>query len=926
MTRQNILLLKRSLLVGLTLSFFLLLPDIATAAKKNRGDRMLEAYFRAETERVANACQPGSGTLDEWKADRKILRARFFEMLGLDPLPEKTDLKPTVTGTIERDGVVVEKLHFQSMPGLYVTANLYRPAKVDKPLPTILYLCGHGGEKEGKISYGNKTHYRHHGAWFAQHGYVCLMLDSLQKGEIEGIHNGTRIHGRWWWCNRGYTPAGVEAFNCIRALDYLETRPEVDMKRIGATGRSGGGTYTWDITALDDRIAVAAPVAGMTDLQNHIVDGKIRHHCDCNFFVNVYRWDFPMVASLAAPRPLLICHTTDDPIFPLDGVRRIYEKVRRVYQLYGKENDVRLFVTSGKHDDVPPLQTAVFEWFNKYLKNDTTPVKDAAKSLFTREELRVFDKLPKDQINTKIDELFVPQAKFSMPRGADESYTHYKATMKNLREKVFAGWPDKPCDLDVKRVDQKIKKGHTITTYEYTSQEHVRLPLYIVGPADPSQVDTIDIRLISEEEWKALKAGLCDKVSPKVGASKKQPAEGKKKEAFVRVFVPTRGIGPTRWSGKKNEQINIRRRFMALGQTLDGMRIWDARRAVQAVRKIYNISWKDQSPRITFSGGGVFGTMACYASLFEYGIRAVGLPAPLYDMEDYQPTLLNGCRRKHPLSALYCAMFETTNYLCCPRVTDWSEAKLVYATPGITPERIGICRSGDVLLTCRDEKLGSLSARVAFPDDYKKGKGSYPLLLFLHGAGERGTDSVKQLTHGEHFLRKAGMKHCFVLAPQCPPKKIWAGRHWKEKNFKLTEKPSNQMQLVMKMVDTICEQYPIDKRRIYIMGLSMGGFGTWEAVQRWPERFAAAVPICGGGDHTYIKPIAKSAPPIWAFHGDKDKAVPVERSRQMVEALKKAGVKVKYTEYPGVGHNSWDNTFAEPGLLDWILSQQRAKK
>ncbi|MGD9126988.1 MAG: alpha/beta hydrolase family protein, partial [Planctomycetia bacterium] len=554
MTRQNAIL--RHALIGLSLCISLTFFLQTAAAKETRGDRMLKAYFRAEVNRVAKASTPGTGSLDEWKAEQKVLRAQLFEMLGLDPLPKKTDLKATVTDTIERDGIIVEKLHFQSLPKLYVTANLYRPAKVDKPLPTILYLCGHGGEKEGNISFGNKTHYRHHGAWFAQHGYVCLMLDTVQKGEIEGIHNGTRTHGRWWWNNRGYTPSGVETWNCIRALDYLDTRPEVDKKRIGATGRSGGGTYTWRIAALDDRIAVAAPVAGMTDLQNHILDNKIRNHCDCNFFINTYEWDFPTLAALVAPRPLLICNTDSDPIFPLDGVKRIYNKVRHVYQLYGKENNVRLFTTPGKHEDLPPLQVAVFEWFNKYLKNDTTPVKDPAKALFTRQELRVFDKLPKDQINTKIDELFVPQAEISTPRNEKESKAHYESTKKTLLEKVFSGWPKEPCDLDVKRVNQKVKEGRTITTYEYTSQEHVRLPLYVVGPTDPSQVDTIDIRLTSEKEWKALKAGLCDKATPKDGAAKTE-----KKNAFVRVFVPTRGIGPTRWSGKKREQVRIRRSF-----------------------------------------------------------------------------------------------------------------------------------------------------------------------------------------------------------------------------------------------------------------------------------------------------------------------------------------------------------------------------
>src|SRR5262249_27433598 len=150
-----------------------------------------------------------------------------------------TALNPVVTGTVDGGEFVVEKLQFQSRPGLYVTANFYRPKVFDKPLPTILYVCGHSNAKVDGVSYGNKVNYQHHPAWFARHGYCCLILDTLQLGEIEGFHHGTRRFGWWWWVSRGYTPAGVEAWNCIRALDFLESRPEVDKKRIGVTGRSG---------------------------------------------------------------------------------------------------------------------------------------------------------------------------------------------------------------------------------------------------------------------------------------------------------------------------------------------------------------------------------------------------------------------------------------------------------------------------------------------------------------------------------------------------------------------------------------------------------------------------------------------------------------------------------------------------------------
>ncbi len=203
--------------VSLCLCLLAARPSYA-AVDQGEGDRMIAEYFRTETARLADRCLDDIKTLDDWKNVRQTCRKQLFEMLGLDPMPPKTDLKGVVTGTVQQEEFAVEKIHFQSMPGLYVTGNLYLPKDLDKPAPTILYLCGHGPVKIDGISYGNKVTYQHHGAWFARNGYVCLAIDTVQMGEIEGIHHGTYRYDMWWWNSRGYTSAGAEAFNCIRAL------------------------------------------------------------------------------------------------------------------------------------------------------------------------------------------------------------------------------------------------------------------------------------------------------------------------------------------------------------------------------------------------------------------------------------------------------------------------------------------------------------------------------------------------------------------------------------------------------------------------------------------------------------------------------------------------------------------------------------
>ncbi|MCS7046788.1 MAG: prolyl oligopeptidase family serine peptidase, partial [Gemmataceae bacterium] len=412
---------------------------------------------------------------------------------GLWPLPEKTPLKAVKTGEVEAHGVVVEKLYFQSRPGLYVTANLYRPRAAragaeneDRKYPAILYLCGHSGRGRD----GNKSAFQDHGFWFANHGYVCLALDSLQLGEIPGIHHGT--YGRtvahfkawgidlpsaplslppspllpkgadaapfrpWWW-SAGYTPAGVECWNGIRAIDYLLTRPEVDPQRIGVTGISGGGAATFWIAAADERVKVAVPVSGMSDLEYYVTARGINGHCDCMFLYNTYQWDWTTIAALVAPRPLLFANSDKDPIFPMDANRRIMAKLRACYRLFpspsraagpgeGAAHLVEEYVSVGGHDYRPDLRRAVFRFFNKHLKGDTTtPVEDSDQyAPLPGKELRVFPTdadLPKDALNARIDETFVARAQAALP--AAEQFAAWKEErLRELRQRCFRGLLD----------------------------------------------------------------------------------------------------------------------------------------------------------------------------------------------------------------------------------------------------------------------------------------------------------------------------------------------------------------------------------------------------------------------------------------------------------------------------------------------------
>ncbi|MBW7990500.1 MAG: prolyl oligopeptidase family serine peptidase [Planctomycetes bacterium] len=600
---------------------------------------------------LSEKCLKNIKTLDDWESKRLIYRKQLFEMLGLEPLPKKTDLKPVITGKVEQDEFTVENIHFQSRPGLYVTANLYVPKDIEKPVPAILYVCGHGPTKKNNISYGNKVSYQWHAAWFARHGYVCLIIDTLQMGEIEGIHHGTYRYDMWWWNSRGYTSAGAEAWNCIRALDYLQSRKEVDKDRIGVTGRSGGGAYSWWIAALDDRIKAAVPVAGITDLQNHVVDGCVEGHCDCMYIVNTYRWNYPLVAALVAPRPLLISNSDKDTIFPLDGVVRVHEKVRKIYRLYDADDKLGLQITEGPHKDTQELRVHAFVWFNRFLKGENPLIDKPAVPFFEPEQLKVFDKLPADQKNTKIQESFVPTAKKpSVPKSARKWARMRKAWMKALRKKSFRGWPKQAqvVPLDIKRVFSVSRGGIHFRAFDFTSQPHVRLRLYLACNAGLDNPGAVTLNILNENGWSKWLAAMRIGFENELGDQKLPEPD---KQLFMSIqdmfkvsnqviaYIAPRGIGLDAWNSNERKQVQIRRRFMLLGQTADGMRVWDVRRAIQALR---TIDLAKESP-VAIQAEGKMAGIALYASLFEPDIAALNLgklPVTHHD----GPTFLNVLR------------------------------------------------------------------------------------------------------------------------------------------------------------------------------------------------------------------------------------------------------------------------------------------
>jgi dienelactone hydrolase len=551
---------------------------------------MIDAYLAREARALDATFMDGAATAAAWRAMRPRLKRELYSMLGLWPIPEKTPLQVQVTGTLERDGtVLIEKIHFQSRPGLYVTANLYRPKHASGRLPAVLYVCGHSSKGRD----GCKTAFQEHGMWYAKHGYICLIIDTLQLGELPGIHHGTYDRGRWWWQALGYTSAGVECWDGIRAIDYLTGRPDVDPARIGVTGISGGGAATFWIAAADSRVAVAVPISGMSDLQSYVSDRVVDHHCDCMFMVNSNRWAWTTIAAMVAPRPLLFANSDADPLFPMDGNRRLFERLRRFYAMLGAPEHVAEHISHGDHGDRADLRQATYRWMNMHLKQDSRPVPDAPDPPIDGKRLRVFpeDKvLPGDSKNGSIDEVFVAPPRFEPPPVAHDrgpfddwkrgrlawirsaSFPAFPAQVPAARAKPPAAadpnlrWLATEPGIEVAVIDLRKRQGRSD-----------RCTLVVLNEAEA--IDAIPA-------W-ALPIVAGDQV----------------------VVLAPRGVGPTAYT-RKNPPNYVERSHVLLGMTVDQGRVWD----VIATRG-WIAAEAPAQVRFRLAGKGAAAILAAYAAL-----------------------------------------------------------------------------------------------------------------------------------------------------------------------------------------------------------------------------------------------------------------------------------------------------------------------
>ncbi|PAV31258.1 hypothetical protein CIL05_00980 [Virgibacillus profundi] len=540
-----------------------------------------------------------------WKKNKQI---QFQQMLGIDTYlnEQRSPLNVTITGTLKSDTHRIEKLYYESLPGLYVTANLYIPNDLKHPAPAIVYLCGHSPTQ--------KVKYQDHPRKFAQLGFVTLIIDTIQFGEVQGMHHGTYAHGQFQWTSKGYTPSATEVWNAIRGIDLLTERQEVDQNRIGITGHSGGGAISWWTACCDDRIKAAAASSGTGTIASQVRERTIDTHCDCIFPNNPYGWSLIESYALMAPRPMLIISPDRDRNYTIESVRLVYERLKALYSNLGFKENIQLFDFHAHHSYSPDSRKAAFSWFLKHLKgeeNSENKVNDIDGKQESEKELLVYQgKTPPNDESTTVQEWLIESKELPLIQSSQE----LKATKKNLIKKLmtesFAAFAKHNIPLAVETKQKYFSNEETWHhKFSFVSEYNWKIPGELWGSSMKASNSPTAIYLKSTANTDGFKFH-------KIPIIHDLPSE------WQRAMIEVRGTGESAWGTEMNW--NVRRSLALTGRTIASLRVWDVLRGIQAIRSRPEVN----PDKIIIAAEKDMTVPALYAALLDSRIYAVILKDP----------------------------------------------------------------------------------------------------------------------------------------------------------------------------------------------------------------------------------------------------------------------------------------------------------
>lgn len=541
-----------------------------------------------------------------WEAWRRQRQQQYLKMMGLDRhlAAPRSPLNVQVTQTHQREGYRIECLSYESLPGLMVAANCYIPDGAVNA-PAILYVCGHSLLQKA-------SHYQEHARRYAQLGFVTLIVDTIELGEVRGYHHGTYSYGAFQWVSRGYTPAAVEVWNGIRGIDLLSARPEVDASRIGVTGTSGGGAITWWLSCADDRVKAASSSCGTSTIAAHVRERTIDGHCDCMFPMNPQGWSLVDFAALVAPRPMLIVSADRDGIFTIDSINDFRDRLAKVYEHLGAPENLDLFTFRAHHSYQPMSRKVTFQWFLRHLAGKQLAIEEIADIDGHVEEastLAVFGgRLPaKDRAST-VQDWFVPVATPPQINDTVVLKKERERVIAALKEETFATFPDPLPDPKPQ-----------VTMEDFTGGGYKNVHLRYTPEANWSLAASLHIPLGGEEQAPVV-VDLADADDVRLQPGRRVSAICP--SAWWRASLSPRGTGDTGWS--RSLHWHLRRSAALTGRTLASLRVLDVLQGLRALRQQPGVDPK----RFYLAARGEMAAVALYAALLDGQVAGVILSDP----------------------------------------------------------------------------------------------------------------------------------------------------------------------------------------------------------------------------------------------------------------------------------------------------------
>jgi cephalosporin-C deacetylase-like acetyl esterase len=553
---------------------FTKVPGIASADRvlEGRGEKMVHDWLAS---RMRAACsRPVPATREAFETERARRKREFMRSLGLDPLPPRTPLEAKITGTLERDTYTIEKLVYESRPDFPVTAHLYVPkGHKGEKLPVLVNPTGHWEHKKTEPTEQVRLIDE------VRNGYLAIEVDSPGhsfEGEAKIERRGAGTHFDPRNIAGSVTADTIYVWDLVRALDYLETRPEADMSRVGITGVSGGGHATMFAFAADERFKCAVPVC----YPSSFLDGW-DNGCDCNHVPGyVQVGDRADVIGIRAPAPVFVIGAQDDPEFPPLGTQHTGEKLKAQWKVFGAEDKAWWKLYDGGHDYNQPMREAAIGFFDLYLKQkgDGAPVAELPMKTEPPEAAEMFCIGPQELKQTTMRDL----ARANVARAGDASWKEVVALNGGLPERV---------PLDAKK--RSLGPDESAQAFTFVSEKGLTIPGLLYEPKSLRGA----IVLVSEHGKNAARSEF--------------PIDALVADGFACLAIDVRGFG---------ELPGLDPRLMSYLGIADSFAMgWDAARAAEALQSFYQ-----QPPQTAVVGRGPCASLAAlYAGCMNLGCASV---------------------------------------------------------------------------------------------------------------------------------------------------------------------------------------------------------------------------------------------------------------------------------------------------------------